>query len=145
MNSKIYSANAKDYRLIQSLLESSYLPLDGVKEHLSNFLVLKKENKVIGTVGLEVYGNKALLRSLVVAKFFHGKGYGKRLYHAILEKARAKKISEIYLLTETAESFFTKQGFEMISRNSVAPEVKKSVEFGSACPETASCMFLKFL
>ena len=90
-----------------------------------------------------MYGNKALLRSLAVTKNFHGKGYGKRLYHAILKKARAKKICEIYLLTETADDFFAKQGFEMVSRDSVDPQVKESVEFRSACPETAPCMRLK--
>ena len=140
---KIYSANAKDFLLIQSLLESAKLPLDGVKDHLRNFLLLKKEDKIIGTVGLEVYGGKALLRSLAVTRGFRGSGYGKRLYQAIIAKARGQQISEIYLLTETAEKFFAKQGFEKIPRDSADVKVKESIEFRSACPETASCMRLK--
>jgi len=143
MTWKIYGANAKDYVLIQSLLESAKLPLDGVNEHLGNFLLLKKEDKIIGTVGLEVYGDKALIRSLAVTKGFRGRGYGKRLYEAIIAKARGQQISEIYLLTETAEMFFAKQGFETISRDSVDTEVKESIEFRCACPESASCMWLR--
>ena len=143
MTFKIYSANAKDFLLIQSLLESAKLPLDGVKEHLRSFLLLKKEDKIIGTVGLEVYGDKALIRSLAVTKGFRGRGYGKRLYEAIIAKARGQQISEIYLLTETAEMFFAKQGFETISRDSVDTEVKESIEFRCACPESASCMWLR--
>lgn len=143
MTWKIYGANAKDYVLIQSLLESAKLPLDGVNQHLGNFLLLKKEDKIIGTVGLEVYGDKALIRSLAVTKGFRGRGYGKRLYEAIIAKARGQQISEIYLLTETAEMFFAKQGFETISRDSVDTEVKESIEFRCACPESASCMWLR--
>lgn len=143
MTAKIYSANTKDYLLIQSLLESAKLPLDGVNEHLRNFLVLKKEDTIIGTVGLEVYGDKALLRSLAVTKAFRGSGCGKRLYQAIIAKARGQQISEIYLLTETAEGFFAKQGFKKITRDSADVKVKESIEFRSACPETASCMCMK--
>ncbi len=143
MTSKIYNANSKDYLVIQSLLESAKLPLDGVREHLRNFLLLKKEDRIIGTVGLEVYGEKALLRSLAVKAGFRGSGYGKRLYQAIIAKARGQQISEIYLLTETAEEFFAKQGFKKIPRDSADVKVKESIEFRSACPETASCMQLR--
>lgn len=143
MTSKIYNANAKDYLLIQSFLESVNLPLDGVNEHLGNFILLKKGDMLIGTVGLEVYGDKALLRSLAVTKGFRGSGYGRQLHQAIIAKCRAQQICEIYLLTETAEDFFAKLGFEKISRDSADVKVKESIEFRSACPETATCMRLK--
>ena len=96
-----------------------------------------------GTVGLEIYKDKALLRSLAVAGAHQGQGFGQKLYFAIIEKAREHGIREIYLLTETAEDFFSQQGFEMISRDLVDAAVKESVEFQSVCPETASCMQLR--
>ncbi len=96
-----------------------------------------------GTVGLEIYNDKALLRSLAVAGAHQGQGFGQKLYFAIIEKAREHGIREIYLLTETAEKFFANQGFEKISRDSADVKVKESIEFRSACPETASCMLMK--
>ena len=140
---KLFEAQAEDLPAIIALLESVNLPLDGVKEHFDNFVLLKKENVICGAVGLEIYNDKALLRSLAVAKKCQGSGLGQILYRAIIEKAREQGIGVIYLLTDTAEVFFTQRGFENISRYLVDPAVKESVEFRSACPETASCMQLR--
>jgi len=142
-NIKILEARKEDLPAIKALLESVNLPLQGVEDHWDNFILLKKENVVGGTVGLEIYNDKALLRSLAVAGAQQGHGFGQKLYFAIIEKAREHGIREIYLLTETAEKFFAKQGFEKISRDSADVKVKESIEFRSACPGTASCMRLK--
>jgi len=142
-NIKILEARKEDLPAIKALLESVNLPLQGVEDHWDNFILLKKENVLRGTVGLEIYNDKALLRSLAIAGAQQGQGFGQELYFAIIEKAREHGIREIYLLTETAEKFFAKQGFEKISRDSADVKVKESIEFRSACPETASCMRLK--
>ena len=144
-NFKLLEAQEEDLPAIKTLLESVNLPLQGVKEHFDNFILLKKENVVCGTVGLEIYHDKALLRSLAVAGAHQGKGFGQKLYLAIIEKAREHGIQEIYLLTETAEVFFMRQGFEKISRDLADPAVKESVEFRSACPASASCMQLSLV
>lgn len=145
MNSARNTRNATpgDLSLIENLLQSVNLPLAGAREHLHNFIVLENGEKLIGVVGLEVYGDKALLRSLAIIKEHQGEGHGQFLYHAILEKAHQQKIDELYLLTETAEAFFAKQGFALIERESADSKVKASVEFQSACPESAACMRLK--
>ena len=140
---KILAARKEDLPAIKALLESVNLPLQGVEAHFDNFILLKKEDVLRGTVGLEIYNDKALLRSLAVAGAHQGQGFGQKLYFAIIEKAREHGIRVIYLLTETAEKLFAKQGFEKISRNSVDTEVKESIEFRSACPEGASCMRLR--
>ncbi|MFQ5629007.1 MAG: arsenic resistance N-acetyltransferase ArsN2 [bacterium] len=140
---KIRSAKESDYVAIEKLLQSVDLPIEGVKEYLQHFIIMENDGKMIGVVGLEVYGNKALLRSLAVVGEAHGLGLGKMLYNKILEKARQLHVDEIYLLTETAEAFFTRQGFVHISRDAVDSHVKKSVEFQSVCPESAACMRLK--
>jgi hypothetical protein len=51
---------------VLKLLESLDLPGDGVEEHLDEFLVAEEAGRVIGAVGLEVYGSVGLLRSLAV-------------------------------------------------------------------------------
>lgn len=140
---EIRQAEAPDYPLILDLLKSLKLPVEGVQEHLENFWVLSLGGKLSGVVGLEVYGRKALLRSLAVERSLQGKGYGTRLYRAILEQARKRRIREVYLLTETAEAFFSARGFEKISRDLVDEAVKTSVEFSTACPASAACMWMR--
>lgn len=142
---ELFDAQDQDFLPIKCLLESVKLPIDGVKEHLTNFVVFRKGNSIIGAIGLEIYDDKALLRSLGVANEYQGKGLGSRLSQAILKKAKAEKISEVYLLTETAEHFFAKQGFQKVSREAVDTRVKESVEFRFACPESAVCMRRKLI
>ena len=139
----IRKAGKADYRRIKNLLNSLNLPLEGVYKNLSNYLILLHDNKLIGTIGLEIYGEKALLRSLAIAEGQQRNGYGQKLCHTMIEKAKELKISELYLLTENAEEFFSSLGFKTISRDKVDKNVKSSVEFQSVCPETATCMFLR--
>lgn len=139
----LLTAQEEDYKAIKALVESVNLPVDDLRKHLTNFLLLKRENNLIGSVGVEIYDDKALLRSLAVAREYRGNGFGSQLYQAILKKAEAEEISEIYLLTETAEHFFAKRGFQKISRETVDAKVQKSIEFRSACCASAACMRLK--
>ena len=139
----IRPAIVDDLGRIDALLESLNLPTAGVSEHLGNFLVLVDKSAVVGCVGLEVYGSKGLLRSLAVKPELQGQGLGNLLYQAVTESARQRGIAEIYLLTETAEAFFVARGFQIIARDLVDEEVKASVEFSSACPQSAVCMSFK--
>ncbi len=138
----IRPAKAGDLNDIMNLLKSLQLPIAGVEDHLRNFSVLLNENVAIGCVGLEVYGSKALLRSLAVTPKMQGMGLGSMLYEAAAETARQRGIDEIYLLTETAERFFSARGFQTISRELVDEKVKSSVEFRAVCPQSAVCMRL---
>ncbi|MDN5205107.1 arsenic resistance N-acetyltransferase ArsN2 [Fulvivirgaceae bacterium BMA10] len=136
----ICSANDRDIPLIEALLEQNDLPIQGVRESIENFITLYCKNILIGTVGLEIYGYSALLRSLAVIQTYQKKGYGKMLCREIIERATFQRISELYLLTETAESFFFSLGFRPIFRESADPGVQNSEEFRSICPSTAICM-----
>lgn len=140
---EIRAADAKDYLPLLGLLKSVNLPTQGVKKHLQHFKVMVIDETLVGTVGLEIYGRKALLRSLAVVKEHQGKGYGNFLYQAILTEALQKNISELFLLTETAQTFFAARGFKAVSREQVDRRVKTSREFLEACPESAVCMHLK--
>ncbi|MFQ5769032.1 MAG: arsenic resistance N-acetyltransferase ArsN2 [bacterium] len=141
----IRNAVEKDYASIQVLLKTVNLPVAGVKEHLQNFIILVEDTRLIGTVGLEIFGRKALLRSLAIAWEFQRRGHGRKLCQAIIDKAREQKLTELFLLTEAAESFFASIGFETIARETVDEKVKTSIEFRSVCPESATCMRLRLV
>ena len=141
-NLTIRNATPEDYTPIADLLKKVNLPVQGVEEHLDNFVVLVDNKSLIGTGGLEIYNDKALLRSLAIHPDYQKKGYGQQLYRYIIENARKQNITELYLLTETAERFFTAMGFKKISRELVNEQVKTSEEFRSVCPTSAACMRL---
>ena len=137
---KIRKATTRDLDAVEGLLSANDLPLDGVKENLSGFIVAEQSGRVIGAVGLEKFGSIALLRSAVVSNEHRGSGVGRRLVEQILERAEKDGIEELFLLTTTAEDYFPRFGFTRTTRSAVPPAVKASAEFRGACPDTALVM-----
>jgi amino-acid N-acetyltransferase len=137
---KIRKAINRDLAAVEGLLSANDLPLDGVKENLSCFIVAEENGRVIGAVGLEKFGSIALLRSAVVSHEHRGSGVGRRLVERILEYAEENGIEELFLLTTTAEDYFPRFGFTRTTRSAVPPAVKASAEFQGACPDTALVM-----
>ena len=132
---------------ILSLLHDVDLPVEGVKDHISNFLTLKSNDDdpsltPWGCVGLEIYGNSALLRSMAIAPEHQGKGLGTALTKAIIEDARERGISTLFLLTETAEDFFRRFGFQVVERELVPDDVKTSIEFTKLCLDAPAMMLV---
>ena len=139
-NFNIRFANEDDHTSINDLLnEAKLCPVES-KELLANFLIIAFEEKIIGVIGLEIFGEDALLRSFAVEEEFRQKGIGTRLYNEIMEMAPAKNINQIYLLTETAQKYFELRGFGIVDRNSAPSKILDSAEFKTFCHKSAVCM-----
>jgi amino-acid N-acetyltransferase len=93
-----------------------------------------------GIIGLEQHGDLGLLRSLAIAPEARNRGYAKQLVAKAEETAKYRGINSIYLLTDTAEQFFTKLGYNKVERQSVPNAIKSTAEFSSLCPESAAVM-----
>lgn len=137
---KIREATSRDLDAVESLLATSKLPLDGVKENFSNFVVAENKGEIAGAIGLERFGSVALLRSAVVSPDYRGSGVGRRLVERLLERAETEGIEELFLLTTTAEKYFPRFGFARTTRSAVPAAVKASAEFQGACPDSAVVM-----
>jgi amino-acid N-acetyltransferase len=139
---KIDRADATDLPRILALLEGSGLPVDGLAAHTDTLMVARddRDDRLIGCAGLEMYDDAALLRSVAVTGDARGTGVGQRLTRAVLELARSRGIRDVYLLTETAADFFPRFGFVRTTRDQVPDAVKQSVEFTTACPQSAVVM-----
>lgn len=96
--------------------------------------------KAIGTAGLEIFDDCALLRSVSVAKELQGKGYGSIINEEIEMLARESGIECLYLLTTTAKDFFDRQGYCIIKREDAPEAIRQTTEFSSLCPESAVLM-----
>ena len=132
-----------DWPTIADLLTRSKLPLDGLPPHRGTTLVARERGRIIGCAALELHRDGALLRSVAVDPTFRGTGVGTGLTAAALELARRGRARRVYLLTETAGEFFPRFGFVPVARVDVPESVKQSVEFTTACPESATVMVLE--
>lgn len=140
MTVRIEGARQEDLAAILGLLDQHRLPHAGIEGHLADAVVARDGARVVGCAAVERYGPAGLLRSVAVDGPRRGTGLGGRLTDAALAHARAQGVRTVYLLTETAAGFFPRFGFRPVARDAVAPAVRASPEFTSACPDTALAM-----
>jgi amino-acid N-acetyltransferase len=137
----IAGARRSDLPSIRWLLDIEFLPsADITEEALEHFLVCRDQTGVAGVIGLQILGEVALLRSLVVSSERMGCGIGKGLVTAAEALAAELRVRSIYLLTATAADFFAYRGYRRIGREEAPQEIRATQEFSSLCPSTAVLM-----
>jgi amino-acid N-acetyltransferase len=137
----VLAAADADLPDILALLRSAGLPVADIKaESHPEFLVVRRAGRVIGVVGLERFGEFGLLRSLAVSADHQRRGLGLALIEALEAQAFATGMSSLVLLTEGAEDFFSRLGYQAITRAQAPLPVQASHEFRSLCPDSAVCM-----
>ena len=92
-----------------SLLARTYEEFDEVLPH---FFVADDEGEIIGCAALEIYSQKlAEVRSLAVSERAQGRGVGRLLVHACVERAQQHSILEVMAIT-SSDAFFQACGFD---------------------------------
>lgn len=133
-------ARHEDLAAILQLLERTTLPTAGVAAHLAHALVARDASGIVASAALEIYDEGALLRSVAVDPRWQGSGLGQRITRAAIAAAEARGVPALFLLTTTADRFFPRFGFSVVTRADVPAGVRESVEFRSACPASAIVM-----
>ena len=137
----IRNAEERDLLKVKKILLDSNLPVEGIDECFEeSYCVAESQNEIIGVAGMEVYGSHGLLRSCAVASAWRKRSVGETLVKNRLSWARANELSDVYLITTDADRYFTQLGFRAADRSSVPVEIRKSSEFSTICPETATVM-----
>jgi amino-acid N-acetyltransferase len=128
---------------LQLFLMANKLPASDLKIEQAVFVgYYDSADKLVGSGGVEFYGKTALLRSIAVDEKFRGQQLGKTIVEDIITKAKDAKINELYLLTETAHTYFLKKGFQDVSREVVPDIIRQTTEFAEVCPASAVVMKL---
>lgn len=103
----------------------------GAEDH-DDFMILENERGFVGCIGLEVFGEEAVIRGLAVKPDERGGGYGWMLADAAIARARFRGVRRLYLMTARASDFFAaKHGFRVVELSTVSPEVVASTTFTS--------------
>lgn len=129
----------------KQLLSASDLPVaDITAQHMRHFFGCGSDSKLAGLVGLELYGDVALLRSLAVTVEMRGSGLGSKLVEYAEGFAREKGVTSLYLLTTTAEAFFQHRGYVRVPREEAPEAIKETTEFSGICPLSSAFMAKHF-
>ncbi len=135
---RIARAAKGDLAFVLSLVEECGLPVDGVLEHFDRFLVAAKGENRIGCIGMEVYGEDVLLRSLAVAREERNAGIGAALLARAIEEARSAGGRTAWGLTTFGKKgLFDRFGFRVVPRSGAPPGLSRSSQFRGVCPESA--------
>jgi amino-acid N-acetyltransferase len=127
--------------LASQLLSAAELPTsDLTEEHCRHFFFMGSPESPAGLVGLELFGDVALLRSLVVAPGARRGGAGTELVTHAEEHARRQGVRVLYLLTTTAEGFFAKRGYARAARDAAPAAIRATREFAGICPASSAFM-----
>ena len=118
-----------DLPSVEALLAAEQLPSQGIGDLLDTFWVLDRGGRVVGSVGLEVYDDVALLRSLVVESSLRKKGFGDLLMQAALGETLDRNLRRVYLFTVSAAPFFAGFGFQECTLDDFELVVRDSFQY----------------
>jgi len=129
-----------DYTQVCSLLQSESLPTIDLERDLPHFFVKTINEEIVGSIGMEHYGESGLLRSMLVRPTFRNKGIASELVNHLSHYAKDRGVRKLFLITNTAEDYFQRMGFTKVLREKVEKEVLQSKEFNGLCPASSAIM-----
>jgi len=133
--------NPKDEIALSILLQTSELSTEDITaEMLEHFVIAHAGRHLVGSAGLEAYGEAGLLRSVAVDEPHQGTGLGKRLVEALEEHAKEAGVRQLYLLTTTAETFFAGLGYKSVARGEAPAAIAATAQFRELCPSSSALM-----
>ncbi|HEY5634985.1 MAG TPA: arsenic resistance N-acetyltransferase ArsN2 [Burkholderiaceae bacterium] len=126
---------------VRRMLSLSGLPVDDLEDaHAPRFLCVGPPGRPNAAVAVEPLGAIGLLRSLVVDPASRGQGLARALVTAAEERASARGMSALWLLTTTAEAFFRREGYRRADRAEAPDALRATREFAALCPASAALM-----
>ena len=137
----IQKADKKDLDEICQLLVEANLPTIDLNPLLEHFFVAIENNRIISVIGMDKYEDDGLLRSAVVQMGYRNTGIATALVNQLFDYAKKQGVKSLYLITNTAETYFEKKGFMKISKDAVPASVLQSKEFNGLCPASSIIMF----
>ena len=126
---------------VEALLTEAQLPVSDLSSSLSlSLLGMRESGRLVGVVGIEVYGAVGMLRSLAVASARRNTRLGVSLVSNAEALAAERGVKTLYLLTSTAAEFFARLGYEAIPRSEAPAAIAATAQFSDLCPASSTFM-----
>lgn len=137
------NAKISDARTISALIncyaehdKMLFRSLAEIYENLQAFLVAEVGEAIVGCCALEIiWSDLAEIKSLAVGPTQKGKGVGRALVEAALERARQLGVPRVFALTLEPE-FFERVGFSVVSKDDLPMKVWSDC---ARCPKQQEC------
>ena len=145
MDHMIRMAGHQDLDSIVKLLKKGKLNIEGIENHIENFIVVEQEESqhIVGTAGLEVIDEKyGLLRSLVIDPACLDATAGMELVRILLAFSIQKGIQEVYFITRSTQ-FFEFFGCQAIDGADVPNCVQQSQHYQQSISNLSTVMVYK--
>jgi len=119
-------ATDKDWPEVEALLSAASLNVDGIREKIGQYIVIRDNAGILGCAGIERYETTGVLRALAVAQRGRSAGLGEFLLSAVVADVRQQGVESIVLQTRTASGYFARLGFMPVSISDLPPAVRPS-------------------
>ncbi|HDO52988.1 MAG TPA: GNAT family N-acetyltransferase [Rhizobiales bacterium] len=130
-----------DAQFLEALAEAGMPHQDMAETNGAFFILADGGGRALGYCGYELLGQSlALIRSCVVPRAHRGKGAGRAMIAALIERLAGEGRRELYLFTVDAGPFFARFGFELSPRAAAPEAIRASSQFDMACCEGAVLM-----
>jgi N-acetylglutamate synthase-like GNAT family acetyltransferase len=94
----------------------------------------------VGFGGLEIHGEDALLRSLLILPPLRSRGIGAAVVAQLENEAALHGCRAVWLLTEAASDFFGRLGYAKCDRAVVPQKIRETPQFAALCPTSADVL-----
>ncbi len=140
----IRELNSKEREIAITLLNGYNLPTDDISSGHVKLFGYFNSTDLIACVGIEEFENELLLRSLAVKNEIGTCGIGTMLTEFVGRYAYQNGNKTVYLLTESADGFFSKLRFKPCDRMEAPETIQQTKQFSTLCPDSAILMKLEF-
>lgn len=123
---------------LAAALAKAGLPADDLQS--PGLLIWRFENDdvPVGFGGLEVFGDQALLRSVVTLPPVRNRGIGTAIVTTLEAEARIRGCRSVWLVTDKAADFFRGRGYRACERSEAPKAIGEAAPFMH--PQTAAAM-----
>ncbi len=132
----LLSRAGPDYARMVAALAAADLPTSDLEEGHAEYFAFG--DSAFG--GIVRHGAVGLLRSMVVSAHRRGLGTGSALLAALTSHAHDTGVRDLWLLTASAEPFFSRHGFRTASRGEAPNAIANTSQFRDLCPASAILM-----
>ena len=136
-----YSLKPGERGALSKALAKAKLPVDDIEAPGPLFWRFETVDAIpAGFGGLEIHGEDALLRSLVILPPLRSRGLGAAAVAELESEAALHRCRALWLLTEAASGFFTRLGYAKCDRAVVPRPIRDTAQFAKLCPTSADVL-----
>ena len=126
---------------LAAVLAKAKLPRDDIGAEGPSFWRFVTEDDVpVGFGGLEMHGDDALLRSIVILPPVRRRGAGRTIVGLLETEATMRGAKTVWLLATETTTFFEQLGYAACDRAQAPQAIRSTAEFAGLGPGSASLM-----